>query len=66
MLHTRMLKASSNEFWKMFCETSPPDVNVKDYNCPLLAPPAHKGGGSKSGKRKKKKNLSDLRKYVLQ
>ena len=59
-----LLLLEAAEFWRWWAVSSPGDHRVKEYLQPMPAPAA-KGGGSKSGKRRKNKKITDLREYVL-
>lgn len=57
--------AEPEELFRWWGATSPPDVRVKDYIQHIPAPPAKKGG-SKSGRKRKNKKISDWRMWVHQ
>jgi hypothetical protein len=51
-------------FWVWWGRTSPPNRKEKEAILHLPAPPAKKGG-SKKGRKRKNKKISDLRQWII-
>lgn len=60
-----MIAQESAVIFEYLARTKPPDRREREPILHLPAP-AKKGGGSKSGRKKKQRMLKDLRKYVLE
>lgn len=56
--------AEPEMLFRWWAKTSPADNRVKDYIQPMPAPPAKKGR-SKSGRKRKKKKITDLRQWII-
>ena len=64
MERKRYLDMTSDEFWKYWGRTSPPDNQSKEPILNLPAPVAKKSGGSKSVRRKKKPPKLSINPYL--